>query len=510
MNRINCFLICLFFTFTATTSFAQNFDETWKEFLENNKISNMSRLPRPNAVTDQINYAKYLLMSTNNNFCQSKIEKAETMIAELQEIDTDIHESIPGFTPKMDDLGEKIKAYHEIDKIWNRFLKTKEVTVEELEDIFPPSTICEKRTLVKYSYMTAHSQLCEGDVERSKNTFEKRTLKIAEKTTLRVKDVRGLAPEVRKMKTLYTNIPKLNDAWDEYVETGESPGFDKELPVFPCYPIPNIKAYILRGSADICNSGADMLDKIKKLQEEITVVPDRALRKKINELEEAIEENDENAAPLNKAWNTFIKNNKVPKSEYGYEYCNKESLIRAYILDGFAYPCNMADESLEKIEALLRSDVKSLKKITKTKINELAGLTDTYEENGVEIEDLWRKFVSQGDTLYSDYISTDQHCDNIHHVKDWTMKGLSATTCKEGLFYLEKIEEFNRTFDFDFYKELECRVTKLRIRVWDCRYEAFSNLAKLETAPDPYEDRLNELLEEYGMEKVRPEDCSKE
>ncbi len=507
MTRIHGFLICFFICLISTTTFSQNFDETWAEFLENNKISNMSRLPRPDPVTDQINYAKFALMNTNNKFCQSKIVDAETYMEELQTIDTDIFESIPGFTRKMDDLEKKIEAYHSIDEIWNRFLKNRDVTVHELEEIYPPSTICEKRTLVKYSYMTAHYYLCEGELERSINTFENRTLKIAEKTTLRVNDVKGMSAEVKNMKTLYRNMSKLDDAWEEYLDTGVSPGFKPKLPLFDCYPVPNIKAYLLRGAVDICKIAPEMLEKIEKIQDKTNVALDREIREKISELREDVKENEETAAPLNKAWNSFVKSGKVPTVDYGYEYCNTESLIRAYIMDGYAYPCNFGDEMLTKIDSLRKADRPRLRKSTAKKINELMDLIEEYEENSADIDKIWGKFVANGNKLVSDYISTENYCDNIHQVKDWTMRGLTAD-CEEAIPYLQKIDNFKETFDFDFYKGLDCRVQALRIKVWECRHAALEDLAKTEF-PDAYQERLTELMEQYDMiERPRmPDGC---
>ena len=342
MQTTRLFFFLLISTlFVSTDALSQNFDETWREFLENNKISNMSRLPRPNKQYEADKYAQYLLMSTNNSFCQSKIEKAETLMAEIQEIDTDVYSGIEGYAPKLKDLKKKIKAYHEIDVIWKRFLKTKEVTVDELEEVYPPSSICEKRTLVKYSYMTAHHYLCDGDVEKSMNTFEKRTLKIAEKTTLRMKDVRGLTPEVKKMKAYYQGIHKLDDAWEEYEETGVSPGFDTKLPIFSCNPIPNMKAYILRGAADVCNVGEEMLEKIERLESESGVTPYRSLREKIKELQATVETQNTDLKNLNRAWKVFLETNEVKEVNYGHEYCEKEPRIKALILDGFAYTLSL-------------------------------------------------------------------------------------------------------------------------------------------------------------------------
>ena len=159
-------------------------------------------------------------------------------------------------------------------------------------------------------------------------------------------------------------------------------------------------------------------------------------------------------------------NNKVTHmGRYGYEYCTKEPLIRAYIMDGFAYLCEMSEEMLRKIDSLQTADRITLQRITMIKINELAELNERYHSDGGEIEQVWRKFIGQGDILINDYQSADFYCDNIHQVKDWTIRGLSGT-CEQGHEYLEQIDDFQRTFEFNFVEELECRVQKLRIKVW--------------------------------------------
>lgn len=496
------FFISLFFI--ADSTHAQNFEETWKEFLVNNKIVNMSGLVRPNQATDPKEYAQYLLMRTNNCFCQSKVEQAEGLMEEIEEIDYTVHESIPGFVPKVTDLVKKIEASHEIDKVWNRFLKTRKSSVEELEEIYPPSSICEKQTLVKYSYMTAHYYLCNEEFEKSKNAFERRTLKIAEKTSLRIRDVKGLAPEVAKMKKYYQISPKLDRAWEEYLETDVSPGFDIDMPLFPCYPIPNIKALVLQGAADPCGIGTEVVKKIRKLQADSGAVPDRQLKKKIKQLKADVKQSNGGLAALNKAWKAFLPDNKVVHTDYGYEYCENEPLIRAYIMDGYASVCDLAEDALTKIDSLRRASKTRLSEITLVKIEELEALQDRYNENSVDIERIWKQFTSNGDMLIEDYQSREYYCDHIHEVKDWVMKGLSGD-CDEANEYMTKIEEFNETFEFKFYQDLECRVQKLRIKVWECRYEALSRLADLE-ASDSSSVRLQELMEEYGMGE-RPDVC---
>lgn len=508
--RKNYYFYCLFINifFISATAYSQtvNFDETWKEFLVNNKISDMSELTRPDKVHDQQDYAKYLLMNTNSGFCQSEMEEAETLMAEIQEMDPQVYKSIPGFVEKMVDLEKKIKAYHSMDAIWNQFLQTEEVALEELDAITAAKTSCEKRTLAKYSYMMAYYHFCSGNISRSKDIFENRTLRLTEKTSLRVEDVEGLVSKVAKMKTMFQDMSKLDIAWKSYVETGVSSGFDTEIPLFLCNPIPKMKEFVLKGVADLCHSGPVMFENIKQLQAKSGVIPDGEFGKKVKELEMAIKQNETSLAALNKEWEAFLPNNKVGLMEYGFEFCDKEPLIRAYIMNGFAFPCNFAEESLQKIDSLLLADETPMEQITLIKYNELATFYEQHYSNGEIIERIWNNFIAQGDVLTEDYQSTTMYCDYVQLVKDWTMKGLSGT-CEEGIPYLEKIEEIKESFEWVFYEELECRVKKLRFMVWDCRYQALQKLARIEAEPDAYDKRLEELMKEYGMEE-RPEVCS--
>lgn len=511
--RTNYFFFCLLISvfFISTTTFAQtvNFDETWKEFLENNKISNMSELVTPNKIFEQPKYAKYLLMNTNSSFCQSDIEDAEGLMAEVKGMDGEVHKAIPGFIEKKEDLEAKMQAYHSMDAIWQRFLQTKEVSLDELEAVKAAKTSCEKRTLAKYSFMTAYANFCQGNVPNAKNIFENRTLRLTEKTTLRVQDVKGLATEVANMKTMFQNMDQLDKAWKTYVETGVSPGFDLDLPFFPCNPNPRIKVLVLKGAMDLCNLAPAMLEEIKELRAESAVAPDRELEKKIKDLEAAVQKNVDNLATLNEAWEAFIPDNKVKHmGKFSYKYCSKEPLIRAYVMTGFAYVCEMAEEMLRKIDSLQRPEITPLAEITMIKINELAALNDKYQADGMKIERIWSKFVAQGDVLKEDYVSAEFYCDNIQQVKDWTIRGLSAS-CENGHQYLEQIESFQRTFEFSFTEELECRVQRLRIKIWDCRHQALEKLARVEASADDYEGRLKELMDEYGMSE-RPEVCSQD
>ena len=92
--------------------------------------------------------------------------------------------------------------------IFINFLKYEKVTLDDLEKLGAVK-VCEKGTLAKYDYMKAHALYCKGDIAAAKGNFENRVLKLAERTTLKIKDVQGLEPRVKNMKQLFIDLPAL-------------------------------------------------------------------------------------------------------------------------------------------------------------------------------------------------------------------------------------------------------------------------------------------------------------
>ena len=243
-------LLFLFFLLIAMMSFlphsqAQfvNFEDTWKEFIDNNKISNISEMTKPSK-SQKIDYVRYCLMYANSYFCAGEIASAENMMAEIKNVGATAYNTITGFTAKYEDLDAKIKAYYQVDRLWKRFQKNRDVSLAELQQAELGKSVCEKGTLAKYSYMQTHAHYCKGEVGDAKKIFETRVLQLAERTSLKIDDVSGLKEEVAMMKALFGGLPKLGKAWKEFTSTDESPGFDIELPVVECYSIPSMKEYV--------------------------------------------------------------------------------------------------------------------------------------------------------------------------------------------------------------------------------------------------------------------------
>lgn len=185
----------------------------------------------------------------------------------------------------------------------------------------------------------------------------------------------------------------------------------------------------------------------------------------MEELQAAVEQNDGGLSALNEAWASFIPDNKVRHlGKYGYQYCSVEPLIRAYIMDGFVFVCEMGEEMLHKIDSLYNSEEPDLEEITMTKINELSALTKQYRSNGLKIERLWSKFVAQGGSLVESFQSTDHYCDNIQLVRTGPLKGLPATVRMDtGLW--RKLKRFTKLLSSNFQRSWNAR-----FRICESRY----------------------------------------
>ena len=209
MKRILQITLCFVFLAISVSSNAQliNFEETWKAFLDNNKTSNISKLPQP--PTNSIDFPKYCLMYANSNFCFNKVGNAQRFMQKIEEIGAEKYKTIPGFVERYEDLGTKIKSYHALAKIWNGYLEDHQISLEKLETVSTARRVCEKGTLAKYTQMETYAYYCMGDVEKAQDIFENYVLQIVDKTNLKISDVKGLEDEVAVFRQLFKVLPVL-------------------------------------------------------------------------------------------------------------------------------------------------------------------------------------------------------------------------------------------------------------------------------------------------------------
>ncbi|MEM6722880.1 MAG: hypothetical protein AAF598_02520 [Bacteroidota bacterium] len=391
MRYVYSVFLLFLIPFYSTAQYV-NFEDTWNEFLTNNKTSNISELVKP-AKQDAINYAKYCLMYANTHFCAADVADAEDMMFEIARLEKEQYEAIPGFSDRQSKMERDISAYHKVDRAWTQFMSDRSVTIEALNELESVSKVCEKGTLAKLNYMLAYQHYCKGDVAEASKYFMNRVKKLVENTTLKTTDVEGFTPEYQLMKSHFEGLKKVGQAWKTFKESGESPGFDeKDLPEIACYPIPSMKAYILIAAADLCGRGAEMLANIERLEEGNQHPPKGLLAEKIDWLKSEVGKYTGDTGTLRKAWTNFL-----PK-----------------------------DTLLEPVE-----------------------LAEFY-------------------------------CKKIDQVKSWIIKG-HLNQCPEGQDYLDKIDAFQKEHELSFDEELDCRIHRLRIKVWDCRYWEIVRQAQKET-----------------------------
>ena len=477
----NLFCLLLFLTLLINISSAQfvNFEETWKEFLSDPLTVDISEITQPPKELKE-DVAKYSLMFGTVAFCADKVSEAEEFIREINKVGETIHSKIPGFKDRFDKLSANLKTYYAVDNQWLNFLKYNAVTLEDLEKLGAVK-VCEKGTLAKYDYMKAHALYCKGEIAPAKANFENRVLKLAERTTLKIKDVNGLEPRVTSMKKLFQELPKLGKAWKEYISTGVSPGFDPELPLIACNPVPSIKAHMLRAAVDICKYGAENLTAIQELLESNNQDLGKDLREKITWLESEVGRYNGDLANLNKAWKEFVvKDTLESEIEYMFEYCEKDAQIKAYTMFGTIHACEKGKEMLQQIIAIRKEHQPKLDPTTLSKINNLESKLETYDTELTALNAVWAEFIENNDSLERRPVLASFYCDKIAQVKSWTIKG-HLNACKEGQGYLDAIDALQKQFSLDYDNELDCAVTRLRAKVWDCRYWELVQQARKET-----------------------------
>ncbi len=438
-------LLALVFLLPSANAQLVNYEETWQEFLKNPKTSAISKLTEPSK--EQVaNYLKYSLMYANSYFCADDLSQSEKMLSQVAAIDKERQENIPGFVAKYEDLKQKVAAYKAADKAWGRYVGGTAVTASELNEgiLKEANSVCEKGTLAKYFYMTSMDYYCSGDLVKAKGHFVDRVQKLVDKTSFEPSQVPGMEERVNKMKKVWAAMAKLDPAWAKLVETDVSPGFATEMPVVDCYSIPNMKAYILRAAADVCTVGDEMLKKIKALEKTNTHNIPADVATKIKWLEDAVAENNDGLAGLNKAWKKFLPENKVSDTNYGHEFeCDRSAEVKAYIMDGFADPCNGGTDALKEIARVQKEHKPTLDSETTAKLKELKARVNKEKANLTKLNEAWADFLPD-DKVNGKLDFPYDYCDKEAQIKAYVMDG-TINFCEKGKARLADIEKVRST-----------------------------------------------------------------
>ena len=425
-----------------------NYEETWQEFLKKEKTSNISELREPDK-TQPANYIKYSLMYANTYFCGDNIESADEMMQRIEQMGTEVQDRVPGFEERYIKLKTKVKAYHEFDPLWKKFMNDKNsVSRDDVLALPDARTVCEKGTLAKFFYMISHDYYCEGDLENAREQFDGKVRKLMA-TTFDYKNVEGLGDELDKMLKLWDGLDELDPAWETLMLTGVSPGLVSELPVFDCFVIPNLKACLLKATYDLCGDGEKMLKKIKALQKINSHPTPSDIIDKIEWLEEEVGKSKKDLAVLNSFWRIFTPKDILPLSaNYKYEFiCDREAEIKAYLMDGLSKPCENGRDALDSIAKIRKQYKPDMASLTLSKFKKLKGLVSNDEKGVVIVDKAWDDFII--DDKLSTPFNFDLefgHCNKLSEIRACIIDG-SINICTNGQKRLDDIERVIAEYD---------------------------------------------------------------
>ena len=258
------------------------------------------------------------------------------------------------------------------------------------------------------------------------------------KPLLKLSDVNGLENEVKTFRELFKILPTLNKEWAAFMESGESEGFDTNMPVLKCNVVPNIKAHLLEAASDICDKGMDMLKKIKDLEAEDNGNIDEEVAAKIKWLEEAAGEYSGDDVALNRAWKAFTPNNTLKNQlDWTLTYCLKIDQIRSYAMNGILN-CDQSAAMLKKIKAIQsKYDVK-VDKTTASKIELLEENMATFDGDSEGLLAAWNEFTPEN-SLSADFNFELTYCNKLDQIRSHTMNGI-INHCTLGAQMIEKID----------------------------------------------------------------------
>ena len=134
--------------------------------------------------------------------------------------------------------------------------------------------------------------------------------------------------------------------------------------------MPTIKAFVMDGIINHCTKGRQRLKDIEEINEERSPIIGDWLQKKMDFLEDLVEEEATNMDDLNKAWSLFIENDKVSSWNEGFPqedtiirdevrlveyYCDKIAQTKSWCIRGHMDPCTLGEMLLNRIDTLKES-----------------------------------------------------------------------------------------------------------------------------------------------------------
>lgn len=443
-------------------------DALWQRFIPNKDVTKneLDAITNMKYICERNTLLKFYYMSSfaeycNDNFnsCKSFFETRVLVISEKSNYDPANVVSLPAEIKFMKEI---VRVNNLLDTAWTKYIKTN-VSPGFKEDLTIVN--CNVVPNIKIHLLRAMSEICKNGNE---NLQKIKALQKVNSKALPAdiqKRIDWLETEVSKYNG---NISNLNNAWQEFTSNIK---ITTEYKGVYCEKDAQIKSLLIEGTLDYCNKGEEMLKEIAKVQKEHNPTLDKITLEKIKNLENLVNKEKENVALFTKAWQEFTSNDTLTvNTKFPFEYCSKEMLVQAYIMDGRLGLCTRGESRLSDILKIKKmNDFNGFSELTRSKFNDFEKRVDIIKNDNAKLNKLWADFITNKDTILESYSVANHYCDKIMQVKSFCLMG-HFNTCKQGQEYLSKIDSMQKKDNLVFDKELACRVTRLRIKVWDCRY----------------------------------------
>ena len=289
----------------------------------------------------------------------------------------------------------------------------------------------------------------------------------------------NLTPEVEaKIEGLRTGIQDLgqrqkvmDQAWRYFLQNGSVSDAYEYAYEFPCNRVLDVRAALLDGYTNPCQSGQYGLDEAQKIINRYQPTLDSETANYLRQLKDQLANEGTNVRKVARIWKDFVPDNQISGDlDIPFQYCDKIAECRAYILDGTLNFCDRGETRLQDIYQLREDYLLALDDEMEAKLEQLYLMVERGKPSTVGLNNAWAR-ATASDNFYKESHGDIEinafYCDPLDQTKTWVLQGLMSV-CSDGQSFLNQIDAFKRERNLRYDEELDYQVELLRVYVGRC------------------------------------------
>lgn len=484
----------------------KDFAPLWKRYRSNPysvSRADVEKIPEAKKVCEKGTLAKVFYLTAQGYYCEGKLAEArgnfENRVQKLAKttFDPTMVDGLSEAMSKMERLWVGIDA---LKPAWDAFVET-DVSTGFTTEV--PVYDCYTIPNIKVCLLQAAANFCQDGDEMLRKIRAFQQMNDHAMPT----DVAAKITWLENMVQQNTKaIAQLNKAWTTYNTQKSLPASMTYEHTFVCNRALEVKAHLLDGLRAPCTNGAAALVEIKKVRDEHQPSLDNETTTLLKQLKQLVA-NERNALDkLNAAWKDFLPDNQLSgKADFGFEYCDKAALAKAYTMDGILNLCDKGKQRAADIASLRKAHNPPLDAATTKKIDFLNEEVKRLARESAELDKAWKHLLTNKKVSPDLPYTYEFQCDRAKDVQALLLDAYK-NPCKGGTEALGKIkkvqDQYNPTLDAATQKRLD--------QLKDLVANEKGNLAALNKAwkdflpDDAVEGKLN-----ISFEYCNPEDIMK-